>query len=86
MLKTPRVTCLGNDMIHHMVIRLCNVLRDSLSNLAYCAGDTGGCGNSSDVVSASSVGDELGSSSPWKKFLKYGGLLLLALFGTCAVW
>lgn len=31
------------------------------------------------------MADELGTSTPWETFLKYGGLLLLAIVGTCFV-
>ena len=60
----------------------------SMSNLAFCVGgNNSSCSNASTVASAgSSVSDELGTSGPWQSFLKYGGMLFLALIGTCAVW
>eukprot|EP00904_Undaria_pinnatifida_P002817 jgi/Undpi1/12536/HiC_scaffold_6.g02205.m1 len=58
----------------------------SMSNLAFCLGGNTSCGNATTLSSSGlSVSDELGTSGPWENFLKYGGMLFLALVGTCAV-
>lgn len=59
----------------------------SLSNLAFCVGSNSSCSNATSLdTTSTSVSDELSTSGPWQSFLKFGGMLFLALVGTCAIW
>lgn len=58
----------------------------SLSNMAFCAGASNNCFATVSIIETMSVADELGTSGPWEDFMRNGGVLLLALFGTLCVW
>ena len=63
---------------------------NSVDEMTFCVGESKTCNvtavSTLNSGTSQNISEELGTESPWRTFLKYGGFLFLVIVGTCLIW